>query len=345
MHKLKRAVGLVAILALPLAAQNRATKVQQSGTFTVTPGTGTFPISGTVECSNCGGEVATGGGNSGSYTVTPGTGTFPVSGTFWQAVQAVSQSGVWNVGATLAAETTKIIGTVNIAAGQVIGVTGTFWQATQPVSGTFWQATQPVSIAANVNVAQAANTSHVVVSSKVVTFVFTSTASVTDTVPITPSTGTSVLTVMNGGSSTHVLRIRRISATTHIGKSVGNGATANTGVAQLGVVPISAATLGSTLNIINRKMDTADGALDAQVSITTGGAQTFVSDTPLWSTLVAITTTTLINDRPDIIYEESMTAGKPFTLRPGEGFALIRSSQPRISLRGEIRATVIATQE
>jgi hypothetical protein len=28
-----------------------------------------------------------------------------------------------------------------------ISVTGTFWQATQPVSGTFWQATQPVSIA------------------------------------------------------------------------------------------------------------------------------------------------------------------------------------------------------
>lgn len=29
-----------------------------------------------------------------------------------------------------------------------VGVTGTFWQATQPVSGTFWQATQPVSAAA-----------------------------------------------------------------------------------------------------------------------------------------------------------------------------------------------------
>ena len=31
--------------------------------------------------------------------------------------------------------------------GEVIPVTGTFWQATQPVSGTFYQATQPVSIA------------------------------------------------------------------------------------------------------------------------------------------------------------------------------------------------------
>jgi len=29
-----------------------------------------------------------------------------------------------------------------------VSVTGTFWQATQPVSGTFWQATQPISVAA-----------------------------------------------------------------------------------------------------------------------------------------------------------------------------------------------------
>lgn len=89
-------------------------------------------------------------------------GSVPVTGGFYQATQpvsiaatinaaitnatlAVTQSGAWSVAATLAAETTKVIGTVNIAAGQTIGVTGTFWQATQAVSGTFWQATQPVS--------------------------------------------------------------------------------------------------------------------------------------------------------------------------------------------------------
>lgn len=33
-----------------------------------------------------------------------------------------------------------------------IGVTGTFWQTTQPVSGTFWQTTQPVSISGSVPV-------------------------------------------------------------------------------------------------------------------------------------------------------------------------------------------------
>lgn len=36
--------------------------------------------------------------------------------------------------------------------GEAVAVTGTFWQATQPVSGTFYQATQPVSLAAAVAV-------------------------------------------------------------------------------------------------------------------------------------------------------------------------------------------------
>ena len=45
---------------------------------------------------------------------------------------AAVQSGTWNIG-TLTSITNPV------------AVTGTFWQATQPVSGTFWQATQPVS--------------------------------------------------------------------------------------------------------------------------------------------------------------------------------------------------------
>lgn len=37
---------------------------------------------------------------------------------------------------------------VDVLAAPSTAVTGTFWQATQPVSGTFWQATQPISAAA-----------------------------------------------------------------------------------------------------------------------------------------------------------------------------------------------------
>mgnify|MGYP001584261292 CR=1 FL=1 len=36
---------------------------------------------------------------------------------------------------------------VSLATAPTTPVTGTFWQATQPVSGTFWQTTQPVSLA------------------------------------------------------------------------------------------------------------------------------------------------------------------------------------------------------
>jgi hypothetical protein len=96
-------------------------------------------------------------------------GTVPVTGTFWQATQPISGAVSFTApqhvitdatsvtNATLSAETTKVIGTVNqgtspwvvsMASTTITGsvaVTGTFWQATQPVSGTFWQATQPVS--------------------------------------------------------------------------------------------------------------------------------------------------------------------------------------------------------
>lgn len=57
----------------------------------------------------------------------------PVTGTFWQATQPVSlasvpshdvtNAGTFAVQATLGAETTKVIGTVNVAAGQSIGIT------------------------------------------------------------------------------------------------------------------------------------------------------------------------------------------------------------------------------
>jgi hypothetical protein len=112
------------------------------------------------------------------------TGTFwqatqPVSGTFWQATQPVSGTVTANAGtnlntSALALDATLTGGTaqaritdgtnvatvkaastlpaatdkaVVVTARDSIAVTGTFWQATQPVSGTFWQATQPISAA------------------------------------------------------------------------------------------------------------------------------------------------------------------------------------------------------
>lgn len=115
--------------------------------------------------------------------------TQPVSGTFWQATQPISGtvalSGTSPVSGTvvlgtgsatigkLGANSGTTIGKVGLVAGTAaigklgpgsatigdvtvssmpsVAVTGTFWQATQPVSGTFWQATQPVSGTVNIS--------------------------------------------------------------------------------------------------------------------------------------------------------------------------------------------------
>lgn len=78
--------------------------------------------------------------------VTLGAETTKVIGTVNQGTSP------WVVSATLAAETTKVIGTVNQGTSPWVvsgPLTDTQLRATAvPVSGTFWQATQPVSIAA-----------------------------------------------------------------------------------------------------------------------------------------------------------------------------------------------------
>jgi hypothetical protein len=192
----------------------------------------------------------------------------------------------------------------------------------------------------------AVSTYTVVASTKLVTYFYVSTVSVTNTAQVIPSTGISLFNFLNGGSSTHVLRLRKLSVTPYFGTTVGVGANANAGIVSVGLVPISAITLaGGTTQIVSRKADTADGNIDAQVTISTGGATTFTSNTPFFSSLVALTTATYFNDRPDVLFEESANALKPFTLRPGEGFAVLRSSTPLYNAVGVIRITAQVTQE
>lgn len=120
----------------------------------------------------------------GSGVTQPVSGTFyqatqPVSGTFWQATQPVSIASSplptdaatettlsalnTKIPASLTVSSTRLLvdgsgvtqpvsgsfyqatQPVSIATMPTTPVTGTFWQATQPVSGTFYQATQPVS--------------------------------------------------------------------------------------------------------------------------------------------------------------------------------------------------------
>lgn len=77
------------------------------------------------------------------------------------AAMVIDLAAIEVLATTIAGDTTSIdskitacnTGAVVVASGTLTGitnsvaVTGTFWQATQPVSGTFWQETQPVSLA------------------------------------------------------------------------------------------------------------------------------------------------------------------------------------------------------
>lgn len=124
--------------------------------------------------------------NGGLISIDDGGGSITVDGTFWQATQPVSAASLplptgAATEATLAAQSAKLPATLGqkamaasmavvLASDQsAVPVSGTFWQATQPVSGpltdaqlratavpvsgTFYQATQPVSIAATLAVA------------------------------------------------------------------------------------------------------------------------------------------------------------------------------------------------
>lgn len=105
--------GYVAVKVTPSGAMNTAT--------TLDAGTNIIGKVGIDQTTN---------GTTNAVYVNNFPATQPISGTV-----AATQSGTWN------------IGTVDTITNPV-AVTGTFWQATQPVSGTFWQATQPVSLTA-----------------------------------------------------------------------------------------------------------------------------------------------------------------------------------------------------
>lgn len=94
--------------------------------------------------------------------VTVDNASLAVTGTFWQATQPISGSVTANIGTTngLALDATLIGGTqksklvdtggTNVASVSAAGALKVDNSAvTQPVSGTFWQATQPVSLATN----------------------------------------------------------------------------------------------------------------------------------------------------------------------------------------------------
>lgn len=98
--------------------------------------------------------------NVGGTTTPTGNGTAGAGGVLRVTLASDSIGHVifWdgtNTAAVSVAGALKVDGsavTQPVSVASPVAVTGTFWQATQPVSGTFFQATQPVSVAATVSV-------------------------------------------------------------------------------------------------------------------------------------------------------------------------------------------------
>lgn len=94
-----------------------------------------------------GASLPPGGNALGSVSVSNLPASQPVTGTFWQATQpisgsvAASQSGAWTVGIT---------GTPAVTISGTPSVNISNFPASQVVTGTFWQATQPVSLASTI---------------------------------------------------------------------------------------------------------------------------------------------------------------------------------------------------
>lgn len=171
----------------------------QAGSYTVTPGTGTFPISGSVSVSNL--PAAQPVSQSGSFTVTPGTGTWsstisgstiqvtglagaavvvdgsgftqPISGSVgvnnFPVVQSVSQSGAFTVTPGTGAWSTSGSsvtayqgGSWGVASSQVGSYTVTPGTGTFPISGSV-AVTFPViqTVSVNVDSTTVANPTHI----------------------------------------------------------------------------------------------------------------------------------------------------------------------------------------
>jgi hypothetical protein len=135
-----------------------------------------FGVTGTFFQANQPVTVVNSIGISGTVSVSPAS-VFGVTGSFYQATQPVSVASAIGISGTVVVEThavtipagfTQITGTVSVTPSSVFGVTGTFFQAKQPVSvpdaisisgsfgvtpnsvfgvtGTFFQTKQPVSV-------------------------------------------------------------------------------------------------------------------------------------------------------------------------------------------------------
>lgn len=104
-----------------------STSASQAGTYTVTPGTGTFVTSPTGSYSVTPGTGTFVTSQSGTYTVTPGTGTFPVSGTVSVTGSSVTVYGTssGSIAPIVICDSQTIISTSSSGDAQIVALSAT----------------------------------------------------------------------------------------------------------------------------------------------------------------------------------------------------------------------------
>lgn len=299
----------------------------QSGSFTVTPGTGVFSTA-----------------MQGSLTVTPGTGTFPVSGTVnigaqtGGALATTSTSTV--ITGSLPAGTNNIgdvdvlslpalpagsnnIGAVNLAAqiGGALNVVSTNTAVVNPAGQSLMViTTATLTTSATANIAS---------------FVFVATVS---------ATTNGIQVGFFNRDATKIIKIQRLWAT-------GTSQATITGVQTiLQLKRVTALTKGGTVFISSSAYDSADqGNLDVDIEISTGA----VSPTYLGGTTTRVDGNCVINMDETaaansdydgcVLYDYTGPPSKPLTLRQNQGFIIVQG--PLASAAGTYAISGYFTQE
>src|ERR1035437_9282995 len=161
----------------------------------------------------------------------------------------------------------------------IVPVTGTFWQATQPVSGTFWQATQPISGAISFTAPQ-----HVInyASTAVIGHVITDSGSVTNATLSAETT--KVIGTVNQGTSPWVVSLASTTITGNVTVIQPTGTNLHTVIdsgtltavtAITNALPAGSNTIGK-VDILGNTGATLDAAVTAGAAPTNGLASLLV---------------------------------------------------------------------
>lgn len=271
----------------------------------------------------------------------------PVTGTFWQATQPVSgtvaatQSGTWNItnvsgtvslptgASTSALQTTgntslSSIDTKTPALGQALmaassPVTIASNQSAIPVSGTFWQATQPVSGTVSANATLSAETTKIIGTVNV---------AASQTIAVTQATGTNLHTIVDSGSVTAT-----ISGTPNVAVT---SSTLPTGAATSALQTTGNASLVTIASLAGSTATPSTSVVTVQGASGSVAIPVSLSSTPLPAGAATETTLASINTKTPALGQTTMSASQPVVIASNQ--SAIPISTPDSAATGSLTA-------